>query len=84
MKLKRRLMKLAAVSAATYLFDPTLGAQRRRHLKEKVEAFLAKRKGGPAGAGAPRAGADGLAIADHNGNVTPEPDPDKELVVSPV
>lgn len=80
MKLKRRLMKLAAISAATYLFDPTLGAQRRRQLKERVEAFLAKRKGGGAGAG--RTADEGLTIADHNGNVTPRPDPEAELVVA--
>ncbi|MCC6433533.1 MAG: hypothetical protein IT196_00740 [Acidimicrobiales bacterium] len=79
MKLKRRLMKLAAISAATYLFDPTLGAQRRSRLKAKVERFVAQRR---SGAG-PKQDGPTLTVADRNGHVSPTPDPEAELVVAP-
>lgn len=84
MKLKRRFMKLAVVAAASYLFDPTLGAARRRRLKEKVERFLAQRRAGGSKPTAPFGDAGpAITVVDRNGHVPPTPDPEAEFIVAP-
>jgi hypothetical protein len=71
MKLKRRLFKLAFAAGLTYMFDPTLGAQRRRKLRAQIDGWLNRN----------RKPSQPIVVADRNGKVADGLTNDSELIV---